>query len=281
MTMNRAHVWGIGSIAALVLILNGCGDGPSYKRAEAAETIRTICANEYHLAVSARELGQTVAVHLHQAGLLQQAGGQIGLMPDAHELLGNLIEVIHRVLLSCDRPPGFYVVLLSDPTVPGAYVSMVRYLDDVRLVNANSIAPMEFFSRTVFELKFTAPQPITLETLPIHDLTLAQFLSSQLAQRIQNRLIDRVHEEGLSTVTVGQCEGVFDRGEFAFTVNVMPMVSAQLDEHVLQTVFEAATSVVAQVLSSYHFDGFEAVRLIHPATGRNLLLPKGRLEPFR
>ena len=80
---------------------------------------------------------------------------------------------------------------------------------------------------------------------------------------------------------MGRCGGEFHDKEFVFTLNVVPPEGRALDEDTMRKVFETSTSQIAKVLSSYQFNSFDAVRLIHPSTGRNLVLPKARLSVFR
>lgn len=261
-------------------LLVGCG-GPSYRTEQVPDAIQQICTTDYKLQVSAKRIGQTVAVHLQHAGILEQQDGQIRLAASANEVLGNAIEAIHRVLLSSDNPNGFYLFLVSDPSIPGVYLMMVRYLDDVKRVHANSITPTEFFSRTILQLQPANPPLTNLNQVALHDITLEQFLSWQLAKRLQDRLTEHTQHEGLSQVSVGPCVGEFKDGEFAFTLNVVPETGGTLSTEVVDHVFQEATTLIANVLSAYHFDRFQAIRLIHPATGRNLLLPKQQLDIFR
>ncbi len=275
----RVRLWSLVCFLTVALSLGGCS--PSYRKERLVETIQQICQTEYHFTVSARQVGQTLAVHLHHSGILQLVANQIGLAPTANELLGNVIEVIHRVVLSSDAPIQFYLVLISDPAVPGAYLTMVRYLEDVRRANVSALTPTEFFSRTIFDLKYVGIPGISLDQVVLNDIRLEQFLSWQLAKRIQVRLAEKLEGQGLSSAEVGPCLGEFRNGEFAFTLNVTPSPNHPLDDALIQEIFQDATNEIAHVLSDYRFDRFDAVRLTHPLTGRNLILPKTRLELFR
>lgn len=268
----------LASCAVALAALNACS--PSYREDQLISEIERICAAEYRYEVSARKIGQTIAVHLHHPGILHQEENQIGLAPDANEILGNIIEVIHRVTLSSDATVNFYLLLVSDPAVPGAYLTVVRYVDDVRRAHANMIPPTELFSRTILDLKFMGVPSIQLDQITLNDIRLEQFLSWQLSKRIQARLSDTLQRRGMPLAEVGPCAGEFRNGEFVFTLNVTPRGVPFKDEQV-QQIFQDATSVIAQVLSGYRFNDFTTVRLIHPPTGRNLLLPKTRLELFR
>jgi hypothetical protein len=266
-------------VLALSLSLGGCG--PTYRQDQLIQAIQQICATEYHLTVSARQAGQTLAVYLHHSGVLQQVGNQVAFAPSANEVLGNLFEVVHRVILSSDSSIRFYVVLISDPAVSGVYLTFVRYLEDVRRVNANLLTPTEFFNRTVFDMKYANVPVLNLDELILNDIQLEQFLSWQIAKRIQISLTDKLQEDVTPAVEVGPCAGEFRDGEFAFTLNIAPKAGLTVSDEELQQFFEDATTVIAQVLSGYRFEDFEAIRLIHPSTGKNLILPKTRLEVFR
>ena len=106
-----------------------------------------------------------------------------------------------------------------------------------------------------------------------------EFLTWQLARRIQHQLTEELQTVGIANV--GRCGGKFQDGEFAFTLDVASVTPGSLDEATIQQVFTSSSNVIAKVLSSYRFQGFETVRLIHASTGRSLLLPKTRLELLR
>lgn len=270
-------------VAAAALI-SGCS--PSYRHDQVLESLKTICATDYQLQVTAKQVGHTLAVHLHHDGILQQQGNQVGLTDNAQETLGNLIEAIHRVVLSSDAQIRFYLVLVSDSSIPGAYLTILRYMEDVRRANANMLPPTEFFHRTIFDLKFVGGAALGLEQFDVSDVTLEEFLSWQLARRIHTHLTEQLAEHGIAA-DVGQCSGEFQNREFAFTVTVAPAPSASqpaqeplIDESLIQQVFQDTTSVIAQVLADYEFHRFDAVRIVHMPTGRSLHLPKTRLELF-
>ena len=267
-------------LLSLGLLMAGCSSGV-YKADAVPASIQQIAAQEYHMQLDVKRNGRTLAVHLHQAGVLEQHEAQIGLAHSANEILGNVMEIVHRVALSTDQPIDFYLLLVSDPGVPGVYLTLVRYLDDVRRVNANNIPPTEFFSRTILELKFGTGPVEDFKDATLQDIHLEDFLSWQLGQRIQARLTERLATQGASNVQVGPCVGQFQNGEFTFALNVTPAPGQQVNPAVVQQVFEEATGVIAQVLSGYQFNQFQSIRLIHPASGRNLLLPKTQLELFR
>ena len=264
------------AIAALAV---GCDTGPTYPSARLTESLQQVLREEHFDRASVRLIDHTVAVQLEHPEALQEREGQIGIGPAFEETVRKLLIGMHRVLLSSDANVRFYVLLLSDPKLPGAYLTIVRNVDDVRRANAMMIDSTEMFYRTVFKFNYAGPAPLTLEQYIPQDIQLEEFLSWQMAQRIQYALITELQAQGIAKV--GRCGGRFQNGEFAFTLDVAPMDGAALDEATMRRIFHTSTNVIAKVLSSYGFDEFQQVRLVHLSTGRNVVLPKANLDVFR
>lgn len=265
-------------LGAGALLAAGCEIRPTYPRAQLTESLRKILEQE-HVEASVRFIDHTLAVQFAYPGALIQANNQITIGPAFDEAARKALMATHRVLLSSDAEIRFYVLLLSDPGMPGAYLTMIRYVDDVRRAYANMLDTPEMFDRTVFDLNVIGPRPLTLEQYVPRDIRLGEFLSWQLSRRIQRALAQELQESGVAAV--GRCGGQFQDGQFAFTLDVSPIASGALDEETLRKAFHISTNMVAKVLSSYAFDSFDSVRLIHPMTGRHLILPKTHLDVFR
>ena len=278
--MSRAQLRIFAAAAGLVVSLaaGGCESGPTYPKATVAEALRALLTDD-HLDASVRFVDHTLGVALSHPGALTQTDTSITLGPEFQDATRLVLTDIHRVALSTDADIRFYVLLLSDPKAPGAYLTLVRYLDDVKRANANMIDSPEMYARTIFELSYAGSTPVSIDQYVPRDITLAEFLSWQLARRIQYALADGLKPTGV--MSVGRCGGRFQDGEFAFTLDVAPVTGGALDEATLNQVFTVSTGVIAKVLAGYHFNQFDAVRLIHPMTGRSILLPKTRLEPVR
>lgn len=265
-------------LAAVSVLVAGCSNKPSYPKAQMAQSLQQILDDDA-LKAQVRFVDHTLAVQLEYPNALIQNDQQISIGPAFDDAARRVLTALHRVLLSTDAEVRFYVLVISDPKVPGAYLTLVRYLDDIRRANANMIDTFEMFARTIIELDFVGPANLTLEQYVPRDILLEEFLSWQLARRIQQALSEELQSGGVATV--GRCGGKFKDGEFAFTLNVEPLGEETLDDNTLHKVFQSSTSVIAKVLSSYRFNQFDRVRLIHPLTGRNIVLPRTNLDIFR
>jgi hypothetical protein len=279
--MSPSQVAALVGLFAFAAGLTGCGPRHTYRTDQVTGAIEQLARDEYGMRMTARPVGNTLAVHLSHAGLIMQDGERIQLQESAHETLGNALEIVHRVLLSTDYPCAFYIFIASDPNVPGAGFTIVRYLDDVRRANASVIPPSEFLSRTVLDLTYVDTVKGTLEQWVPSAITLEQFLTWQLARRIQSRLAEQLQTPEAPPVQNVRCAGEFKDGEFAFTLNLTPEAGQSLQPDAVEKMFEHASTEIAQVLSGYRFHQFTAVRLTHPLSGRSLLLPKINLELFR
>ena len=266
------------SLATLCL-LNGCG--PSYARPRLAGDLQELCAHEYQLPVRAQLIGHDVTVICAIEGLLKATEGQVEFSPTtkANEQLGNVVEAIHRVVLSADWPVNFYAIVATDPKVPGAWVMLVRYLDDVRRVYANAIPTVEFFQRTILNLQYDPAQPLDANRVVLHDMTLEQFLVMQMSKRLQNAFRADVHFQ--EAYDVGSCVGQYRQGTFQFVVNMAPREGGpELTEHETSAIFDGALALIATVLHDYHFEAFNDVQLLHFPSGKTMGVPKTRLWTF-
>lgn len=264
---------------ALLLTAAGCDSPPTYPKEHLAESLQELLTSD-HLDAFVRFIDRTLAVQLNYPDALSHTGDQVGLGPAFDDATHKALTATHRVLLSTDAQIDFYVLLMSDPKTPGVYLTIVRYVDDIKRANANMLDIPEMFARTIFEVNYVGSASLTLEEYVPREIRLEEFLSWQLARRIQHGLSDELQVSGAPAM-VGRCGGKFENGQFVFSLDVEPTAEGQLNEETMQKVFHTSTNIIAKVLSNYRFESFDSVRLVHPLTGRNIVLPKARLELFR
>lgn len=278
--MRTRRTIGMSLLLAAALANTGCGGKPTYPKEHLVESIQGLLV-ERQLNASVRLVDQTLAVHVHHADMLIQSGSQAELGPAFDEVARTVIgDVLHRVLLSTDADIRFYLLLMSDPNAPGLYLTIIRYVDDIKRANVNMIDVPEMLARTVFEWNYIGTASLSLEQYIPRGIRLEEFLSLQLAKRLQQTLAERLQTEGAANV--GKFVGTYQNGEFALVLDVTPAQSNRpLDEAMMREVFDTATGVVAKVLSGYRFESFDTVRLIHPISGRNIVFHKASLKSFQ
>lgn len=256
----------------------GCTNRPTYPKARFKAGLEQLFAED-NLTAFVRVVDHTVAVKLDYPTALAISNSQVEPGAGFDEAMRRTLNPIHRVLLSTDADIHFYVVLVADPKAPGAYLTLVRYVDDIRRANASMLDTPEIYARTILEPN-VASESLTIESYVPRDIRLEEFLSWQLARRIQFTLAQQFQASGLAEI--GRCVGQFRNGEFAFTLDIAaPSSERPLDDATMQQALKVSTQVISKVLSSYQFDDYTAIRLIHPSTGRNIVLPKASLQIFR
>ena len=124
-TASSARWWTL-SLMGLVLSsgLSGC-DQPTYPKEHLVSSLQALF-NEEQLHTSVRFIDHTLAVQLDYPDSLTQSGTQLSIGPAFDDATRKVLTIIHRVLLSSDAQVNFYVLLMSDPKAPGAYLTIVR-----------------------------------------------------------------------------------------------------------------------------------------------------------
>ncbi len=262
----------------LACTLSACG--PSYPHQRLAQDLQALYQREYHLPAHVQLLGNSLNVTCAIEGLLKASEGGVEFSPTpaANGKLGDVAEAIHRAALSTDAPVEFYAILATDPKVPGAWLMLVRCLDDVRRVYANAIAPIEFWQRTVSNLQYDPMHPPDLAHQVVHDMTLESFLALQMGKRLQN--LFKADPDFQAVYHVGSCVGEYRQGAFQFVVDVAPREAGPMTEEETDVIFDEALRFIASILHEYHFERFSEVQLLHFPSGKTTGVPKERLWSF-
>ena len=264
-------------VAGVLLTIASCSRKPTYPKEQLVESLNELFAQE-GLTTTVRLLDHTLAIQFEYPEALSYTGEVYTVGPGLEDGARKAITVIHRILLSSDSDVRFYLLLMSNPEVPGAYLTMVRYVEDIRKVNWHIIGMSEMMARTFWNLQVVEDGPLMIDRYLSRDIVLSDFLTWQLTQRIEQELTEALQSSGVAAV--GRSQGQFDGGEFLFVLNVAPTSTERLDDETMRLMFDTTTKLIAKVLSDYEFEAFDTVRLIHPLTGQNLVTPRAKLEFF-
>lgn len=274
------------TISAQVILLTGCllsigcSVSATYPKAQIAQSVQDFLMEE-GITSSVRLIEHTLGVQFeYPEALAYIAPGEVGLGSNFDEAARKALAIIHRVLLSTDAKIDFYLLLISDPQVPGAYLTMIRAFEDIRKVHVSKINITEMLSRTVYELNMTnnGDSPLTLDNYLSREITLSDFLTWQLQRRLRDTLTEALQGEG--TLTIGRCMGEFKNGEFGFVLNVASVTQDPMEEQQVAKVFDTATALISKVIQGYAFEDFDSITLFHPATGRRLVMPRAKIGSF-
>ncbi|MFH1878072.1 MAG: hypothetical protein ABH883_04630 [Candidatus Omnitrophota bacterium] len=217
-TMSKTGMLAGILLAGILFSLPACV--PTYPKEQLPDAVKSVCKIEYDMTVDVTVRGTTMAIYYPMEGLLDVG---MGISEGAWDKISNLILIASRVVLSTDADINFYCVITQDARLPELQVVIIKYVEDVKRGLYRDISRDESFKRTLFSINLT-PQakkersiekvfnklgvkdetrqkvldeffrspPTRLsdigywrEKFYIKDITLAEFLASQIANRIK------------------------------------------------------------------------------------------------
>jgi hypothetical protein len=137
-------------IILLLVIIPAC-DKPTYSKERVKESITELCKNEYDLDVHVRITGSTLGVLIPIDGLIDP---DLKLNKEAGGKIEDVALSIHRVTMSTDNPPKFYVLVARDTKSIGAEFVLAGYVYDVVRVRLFDISRGEYHRRILRDFKF-------------------------------------------------------------------------------------------------------------------------------
>jgi hypothetical protein len=242
-------------------VLTGCFSTdfqPSYKETDIPRTIKKICLEEYKLHVVPIRFGNTLWVYAPQQRLLHS---EFGKNPDKifdEALLDkarNILMSISRVLLSSDKAPEFFILVLSDINI-GLDYSLTANFADIQKSASGGIPMMEANRRNVFNLEIN-PKAIgdaRGEHLKISDTKMADFLSRQIVQRVRMFFQEDLIKKYL---VLKDAEAGFKDGAFVFEYSVVKKAEPKEKLNISRNILD----IITYCLKTYDFKDFSRVEI--------------------
>ncbi|MBI2095145.1 MAG: hypothetical protein HYT89_03150 [Candidatus Omnitrophica bacterium] len=261
----------------LVSFLSGCGPRYTYPAGKVPESIEKICRKEYKIDAQARVAGKTVGALL-LADFRPDSNGQIP--KEIHEKMGQVLQAVTRVALSTDLPLDFCTVVVRDKS-QGHELVITRSLDDTKRANAEALGMEESMNRTVFGQGKAAPGT---ESFALKDITLADFLTEQIVQRIRFNFAKEAQgpEEAMPEEAAIQSAVLAD-GSFhgtgglrTFRFSILSLKSADPKATLLE-VFKTANAV----LEGYRYRDFDGLEIQDYLNRQKLVIDKETLEAYQ
>lgn len=240
-------------------LLSGCFSAnfpPSFNEADIPSSIIKICREEYKLEVLPILSGKTLWVYAPQERLLH---ADFGKDPDKIfddtiiEKARNILTSISRVLLSSDKAPEFFVLVLSDIKL-GLDYSLTANFMDIKRSAAGGIPWSDANKRYVmgFEQSVNGIGDTRGEHLKVYDISLAEFLSRQIAQRMRIFFQD---ERVKKIFKMKEINAVFNDGKLTIDYSIS-RISVEDKE---LNISEEILAIVTYCIKSYEFKDFSEV----------------------
>jgi len=243
------------------ILLAGCFSSdfsPSYKEADIPGAIKKICLEEYKLNVVPTRVGDTLWVYAPQQRLLHAEFGKNPEKVFDEELLNkarNILTSISRVLISSDKAPEFFVLVLSDINIGLDYSLTVDILD-IKKSASGGIPWNEANKRYVlgFEQAIMAIGDTTGKHLKLYDIKLPEFLSRQIVQRVRMLF----QEERIKNYfSLKDASAGFQNNIFTFEYSMVKKAESPKKMNISKDIFYN----IAYCFKSYDFKDFSRVEI--------------------
>lgn len=317
MTKRRSNFLLYTTCYVLCAALAGCT--ATYPKEKVKESVIKICKQEYGVDVKAEIEGATMAIYLPLTDLMDYS---FSLSKPASDKINDVIFSAARVALSTDAKIDFYCVIAHDVRMPELQVIIIKNVEDVKRLFASDISRGEYMKRMLIDLRwspqakkeqvikeiftkmnldpkwqdqvmsdFFKSQPSGIgdigywgERFYIKDITLAEFLAEQMANRIKIEFREDkdLKDSFLLKSAKGEYAAKKESRIFALEVladrTAMGMGSTIEDS---DKIFETALSVAGQVIHGYHFNEYDGIEILDQRAGRSIRVTPEELEAFR
>lgn len=258
--------------------LTGCGPRYTYPAGTVPKAIEEICQNEYKIHVEVRIAGKTV-------GAFVLLDPKTPSAKDINEVMGKVMQVMTRVVLSTDQPIDYCTIILQDPSKMSEYV-ITRSLDDTKRANADMIGIEESINRTLFGQNRYLPNEKNKNSFVLKDVRKEDFLVEQMVQRVRFNFAkdDKAQktkageEETNLAQSLVLVDGTFDEaeGRRAFHISVIALKATDPKQLVL-----GIFKMVNAVLQGYQFTNFDAVEIQDYLNRQKLVLDRETISNYQ
>jgi len=256
--------------------LQGCSTDipPTYQEKDIPYLVKKICKEEYGLNVTTRRTQTTLWIYAPVEKILHK---DYGVKEDKifdeelSDKLRNILTTIGRVLISSDNTPEFYALQTSDIDL-GIDYTMIGSALDTKKSYSGFIPWTEANRRYVIKFKL-APEAVNDKTgahVKYYDITMAEFLTDQIAQRIGAAFQD---ENMRKYFEVQKSEGQFKDGTFRFIYAIKQIGNPPEPVSIRKKIIEIATYCI----QTYDFKDFTAIEFVDELKDDTLLLNRGAM----
>lgn len=264
-----------------LLSIFGCSaDIPStYKEKDIPLIVKKICQEENNLTVETRVVGSTLWVYAPLPRILHKdyAFSKEKIFDEEmSDKLRNIMTSIGRVLISAERSPEFYCLVISDIKELGLDYIIIGSVLDIKKSYAGFIPWPEMNRRYVIKLE-EAPEAIADAEgrhLKYYEIDWKEFLAGQIAQRIDTRF----RQEDLKNLYgIKKVNGEFNRQTLIINADIvkqpllLPVASSD-------RIIEESLRAVAEVMRAYEFRDYVEVQINIPSTGKSVTFSRGTIE---
>lgn len=246
----------------LIVSAISCAIAPTYKRQDIEEVIKDICKEEYGIDVIVWDIVDTIWIYAPLNIIDEQGQWNIDTKGELNEKVSENIRKIRstltRVLLSIDKQPKFYCLVISDIEKIGVDWYMVVYLpDEIKLITEQY--SFGHVSTETFRERVVSFPSYNLEALGDtqgrhvrkFNLTMGDFISLLITQNMRKILM--IPEYRINDLRVD-----YYNKNFSILFNI----EVKQPRENLPLPFDAAKKAAKKVLQMYDFKDVANVEVV-------------------
>ena len=253
------------------LSISGCQNQIecTYKEADIPSIVKQICKEEYNLDVTTKRTDTTLWIYAPLDKILDK---DYGVKEDKifdEEMtnkLRNILTTIGRVLISSNYTPEFFALVASDIKI-GLDYTLIGNVLDIKKSYAGYIPWPEANRRYVikFNLSPEAIGDTTGKHLAAYNLTLADFLAEQMAQRIGYQFQGEGRKKYFK---LEKSEGKFLNGTFSLNYAIKQIAQPDREIDMKKEVLD----IITYCIKTYEFKDFSTLEVTDLLTQEKLIL---------
>lgn len=281
------------------LLAAGCSS--TYQREFITKQIEDLAQREYQLEVEAKEAGETVGVQIRMPNMLAELGAEDQRLATQ---IDDLMMVLTRVALSCDRPPRFLVLDVVDRDNNRIHFTLTRYVPDLRMLMGGALSRNDFTDRLLMEFHIgdrVAPfDPYEMDLIrlmllgvevmgdepdpnfefEIEDVDFEDFLakvSANMARRTLREERDLRDAFVLRQVTATYEDAApADPKAFRILLDLVAQPTARIPAGFIEgKVLPFVAEEASRLFRSYRFDDFSSITVVEKNSGEALTVLRG------
>jgi hypothetical protein len=220
--------------------------------------VQKICKEEYSLDVTTQRTPTTLWIYAPLEKILHK---DFGVDPnkifddEISDKLRNILTTIGRALISSDNTPEFFALVATDIKIGLDYMLIGNVLD-IKKTYAGFTPWTESNKRYVlkFSVNPDAIGDLTGKHLKIYDITLADFLANQIAQRINIYFQEETRKKYFK---IEKFSNKAEDGNFIFDYSINQISQPAQEINITNEILK----IITYCFKTYEFQDFTAVEL--------------------
>lgn len=243
------------------------------------QKLSKLAKEETGLQVSAHITGKTLWVYVPLDNLVKEK--DMGWDEKGLEKVGQVLSIVHRVILSTDANLDFAVTVASDVKNFGIQLATFEHLPDVRQAILEKFSRGEFFMRSLKDITYNpaAVGDTTGESMQYYDVTFNRFLGMQVIHRVKSLFLK---DKTLGKIFEIKSSSLNEKfGVIKIDLEFLKKTYVLTPEEEKIKPLDYVKMIAAKTVKGYDYTNFQAFELKDTFSGETALLNADDLRKIK